>query len=654
MKILIVDDEPGAASRLAEGVDAAGIGECFAAGDAEAAVEIVNREGDVDLLVTDVFMDGINGFTLYETLRPHMPGLRTIFLAERDIAGDAARADGWPVLAKPVEPGALADFIREFCAPAAATPAAPVTDPLAGTTLGSYRIESVLGADRDGNFYHAVQTSIERVVELHTLDPLRATDPAEVERFLADARTKANVHHPALLSVFEAGQQNGVYFYTSEPRGGSSLASLAAQGSTLEPRIVLQLLHSIADVMVHLGHEKVAHEALAPEHILVDHRMRTRLVNTATAAPSGVSAVQEMQGLAAIVAPVLADSEASPAIRQMLFEMESESVTLRSWNALLYEVKRCASGATTPHSHRLDSTGRAAIEAVGAARKRHRAMRQIIIAASILIPLAVGGFVVWKQMQPKPVAVGPEANPAFETMQKIPAGEFSVDGKKIMLPDFWIDTHEITIGQYADFLAWIDTHPGELNARLGDIPADVSYVPKGWADETQPDGTIKAGYHSLARAGGVYGGQKLTLDSPVFGVDWLDAGAYAKWKGRRLPTAGEWKKAATGVEGKKYPWGEEWKLGSANVAAGDGFEKWSPVDAFAGDLSPYGVIGMAGNVSEWTSGLGKSDAGKATGEVLGGNWSDALLDMNRAQNLEASESAPTVGFRTVSDKSPEK
>jgi formylglycine-generating enzyme required for sulfatase activity len=78
------------------------------------------------------------------------------------------------------------------------------------------------------------------------------------------------------------------------------------------------------------------------------------------------------------------------------------------------------------------------------------------------------------------------------------------------------------------------------------------------------------------------------------------------------------------------------------------------VTAFASDTSPYGVIGMAGNVSEWTSPLRTTDSGKASAAVLGGNWSDVLLDMSRTQNLEASETAPTVGFRTVSEKPPEK
>ena len=236
----------------------------------------------------------------------------------------------------------------------------------------------------------------------------------------------------------------------------------------------------------------------------------------------------------------------------------------------------------------------------------------------------------------------------------VPAGEFLMgegeQQKEVTLAAFYIDRTEVTNAQYARFLADV-TKSGDAPWRHPDQPkTKKDHVPSFWDDASL--GQPKANH-------------------PVVAVDWFDAYAYAKWAGKRLPTAAEWERAARGTDGRTYPWGNDPPCEGltfranyfSSFRAADNYAHTAPVGTFPNGASPVGCLDMAGNAAEWTAcWFGHmpperrlaNPTGPATGTervIRGGAWNTAaptLRAYSRWRDAPAKQSA-SVGFRCARD-----
>ena len=125
---------------------------------------------------------------------------------------------------------------------------------------------------------------------------------------------------------------------------------------------------------------------------------------------------------------------------------------------------------------------------------------------------------------------------------------------------------------------------------------------------------------------------------------------FASWAGYRLPTPEEWEKAARGVDGRLYPWGNDWDPTKCNVTESK-IGHTVPVDAYPEGRSPYGCMNMAGNVWEVTSKIGHSsiDSDEDYYIAKGGSFHDGKSIANCVYNYDLSEEAvgDYIGFRYV-------
>ncbi len=163
-----------------------------------------------------------------------------------------------------------------------------------------------------------------------------------------------------------------------------------------------------------------------------------------------------------------------------------------------------------------------------------------------------------------------------------------------------IDRTEVTNAAYARFLeATRETPHAHCHS---DEPAEKDHTPRYWS--AFRGRLFKEGVAS--RLAPFDAGTFRKPTHPVVGVDWWDAYAFARWAGKRLPTHTEWRRAASGDEARRWPWGDTWAYAKANT----GGEKWgeldghvyaAPADAFPSGAAPCGALQMAGNVAEWTA-----------------------------------------------------
>jgi serine/threonine-protein kinase len=170
--------------------------------------------------------------------------------------------------------------------------AAPVAIPegrvAAGTTLAGFRLDRRLGKGGMGEVYLAQQLSVRRQVAVKILPPGFAENPEAIQRFMHEGRLAAKLDHFNIVTVFEAGEDNGHFYLAMAYIEGESLDQRLKRDKVLPEAEALGIIRTMADALAYAWDEfQLLHRDLKPANIMVDRRGRVFLMDLGLAKSLG-------------------------------------------------------------------------------------------------------------------------------------------------------------------------------------------------------------------------------------------------------------------------------------------------------------------------------------------------------------------------------
>ena len=469
--------------------------------------------------------------------------------------------------------------------------------------IGKYRIEEFLGGGM-AEVYRAHDTVLDRQVAFKQLSPAGVADDAVRARFLEEAKVGGQLSHDNIVRTFDYCEDAGQPYIVMELLNGVPLSARIKAGDLGGVSQCARIALEMARALAYLHSFKILHRDIKPDNVHLDSATgRVRLIDFGIAKAEGMNLTQAgfVVGTPFYMAPeqlagtavgpatdiyafglvffeMLTGKRARPAetVERVLQQIMHEPVDYTLLEAL--EIPE-ALAAIVRHATHADPAERPSsflpiiqqLESQLASstpvpipllappptnRTRltfgHTAVLAVIAASVGGLGLGLLGVSVARARLPEHTAAATVV--LHDEMIAIPAGyfEFEQERRKIYTGSFDIDRTEVTNEQYA--------------------------------------GYCKIKHHALPA-----GFRTDWPGQPVTGVTMDEARAYCFAQSKHVPTNMQWERAARGLNGARFPWGDDADAARANLDS----SHLVSAESMKEGASAEGVLHLIGNAAEW-------------------------------------------------------
>ena len=526
----------------------------------------------------------------------------------------------------------------------------------------AYAVEGKLGSGGFAVVYLVRDVHLKRKLAVKVLSPDVIASHSVLERFRREAETIAQLSHPHIVPLHFIGQKDDLVYLVMEAIDGGSLADLLTRAGRLDIDTAARIFGEVASALAHAHKRGVVHRDIKPQNVLLDAESGRALVTdfgiARTAEGGSLTATGMVVGTPAYLSPEQVTGEPSDhradiyALGVMMYEMLSGQPpftgatptavlmkrlggppeplrTLRAEVPAQLEELVDACLATDPNE-RIQNAGDITRALTGHSpvsgghttstrlrvRKKQGISKGVIGAIAAAAVVVIGGVLIALNMSRGGQTVTAPTGPVLDSgMALVRGGTYMLGSndsgstrtaRPVPIAAFGIDVHEVTVGQYREFV-------------------DSTKVETPW--DKMPDPKL-----------------------PVTGVRLAEAQAYCVWRhpnGGGLPTEDEWEAAARGYGGRKYPWGSDWKPRAANV----GTSALAPIGSYPeGRTLEGGVEDLIGNAWEWTK--SPHERGRGQFVIRGGGYSSLQSAANAVSRypydpMTTRKNLAATGFRCV-------